>query len=168
MSDPMPAPAELATLPEGRNVVSFRLGVEPSGRVVLFKLKTADGRSEALLLATPIAVHVRDRIAQTLRARPGLAEVPQDDVFFAAQPTIMPDDWAPLSPHVGEAQGAHVETAGTTCVLAFPMDASGRYTACRMTALQAAYFLHAINAAEESGDLKSPEAGASEETKTVH
>lgn len=166
MSSPMPAPAELAKLPSGRNLVSFRLGVAPGGHVVLMKTSTADGRSEALLLARAVALHIRDRIAESLRARPGLPEVPKDDAFFAAQPQIAPEDWSADNAHVGQPLGAHVETAATTCVLAFPMDEEGRYTACRMTALQAAYYMHAINAAEENGDLDDGDAGA--EPKTLH
>ncbi|MEO1603289.1 MAG: hypothetical protein AAFU49_23065, partial [Pseudomonadota bacterium] len=157
-----------AALPAGRTLVSFRLGTEPTGKVVLLKMRTEDGRSEALLLATPVALHIRDRIAETLRAKPGLSEVPKDDAFFAAQPEIVPEDWSPDSAHVGTPRGAHVETAGQSCVIAFPMDDAGddagSYTACRMTPLQAAYFLHAINAAEENGDL----GGDGKADKTVH
>lgn len=173
MSSPMPSPAELAQIPAGRNVVSFRLGVEPSGRVVLLKTRTEDGRTEALLLATPVARHIRDRLAETLRARPGLGAVPEDKAFFAAQPEIVEEDWAADSTHVGTPLGAHVETAGTSCVLAFPLDAHGRYTACRMTALQAAYYLHAVNAAEESGAFDSEDKGGEDkggapEGRTLH
>ncbi len=149
-----PNPEELRRIPAGRRIASFRLGLHPSGQVVAMKSRTEAGHVETLLLAAPVALHIRDRIRETLRARPGLAEVPTDDGFFAAQPRIEPGDFSRESGHVGVPLGAHVETAPEGCILAFPLDREGRHTAYRMSPLHAAYFLHAINEAEESGGLR--------------
>ncbi len=149
-----PSPADLSKIPASRQIVSFRLGLHPSGQVVAMKARTEAGHVETLLLAAPVALHIRDRIRETLRARPGLAEVPKDDAFFAAQPVIEREDFSRETGHVGVPLGAHVETAPEGCILAFPLDAEGRHTGYRMSPLHAAYFLHAVNEAEESGGLK--------------
>lgn len=166
MTAMMPDPRELAAVPAGRRIRSFHLALDRTGRLVSLKTRTADGRTEAVVLSAPVALHVRDRLRETLRARPGLAELPTDTSFFAEQPAHETADWNAESPHVGVARGAHLETATEGCVLAFPVDAEGRYTAYRLSPLHAAYLLHALNHAEEEGGLgtgTAEEAGA-----TVH
>src|SRR6056297_1052218 len=153
MNGMMPDPRELAAIPAGRRIVSFHIALASSGRLVNLKARTADGRVEALVLPAEVALHIRDRLRDTLRARPGLRELPTDESFFAAQPSHETADWNADSPHVGVARGAHVETAPEGCILAFQIDAEGRYTAFRMSPLHAAYCLHALNHAEEVTDL---------------
>lgn len=157
MSPPMPDAERIRRVPPGREIVSFRLALDKTGGFVNLKAKMADGKTEAMVLESRVALHVRDRIRETLRTRPGLETLPTDDAFFAGQPALDTADWNAMSAHVAVATGAHVETAPDGCILAFPFKAreSGEtvYTAYRMTPLHAAYFLHAINHAEESGEL---------------
>ncbi len=156
---PMPAPDELARLPAAREIASFRLALGADKRVVAFKAVTVDGRRETLLLAAPIARHLRDRFRENLRARAGLAELPKDARFFEALPEIGPEDWDAKSGHVGVPLGAHVETARESCVLAFPIDRTGGYVCYALSALHAGYLLHAITDLEENEGLGAETAG---------
>ena len=154
MDAPMPSDAELTAIPRSRDVVSFHLGVDRTGRFINMKVLTAGGSQECLLLAAPIVLHLRDRFRETLRASPSLEVLPTDEAFFARRPTLGAEDWNTGSGHVGVPIGAHVLTRPDGCVLAFPMDRdAGSWTAFRLRPLHAAYFLHAINDAEENEDF---------------
>ncbi|MGF1502568.1 MAG: hypothetical protein ACFBSD_12200 [Paracoccaceae bacterium] len=160
MSDDASDIDEFAKVPAEREAVSFRTAVDATGRFLNLKLAFPGGKTEVLILAAPIALHIRDRLRETLRAAPSLTELPEDRQMFARQPHHSEADWRTASPHVGVPRGCEVATFRDRCVLAFPMDGTGTYTAVRLRPLIAGYLLHAINFAVEDEDLGAEDAAA--------
>ena len=154
MDAPIPNRVELRAVPPGREIVSFRLALDRTGRFVNMKALTRGGARECLLIAAPIALYLRDRFKETLRSRKGVEVLPTDDAFFERQPAHEAPDWTTESAHVGVPVGGPLEAGRDACILAFPMDREARgWTAYRLRALHAAYFLHAINDVEANEDF---------------
>ncbi len=164
----LPPAADLTRVPAERELVSFHISLEKTKRFLSLKTRTKDGRQEVLLLSARIALHLRDKFQETLRARKGLAELPKNAEFFDNIPEHVAEDWNTESSHVGVPLGAHVETGKTGCILAFPLDRDGRYTAFGMSALHAAYFLHAINDLEKNEGFDIPVVSAAAGSDQVH
>lgn len=162
-----PLPQDLRRVPDSREIVSFHLALDKTKRFVSLKTLTKDGRSEVLLLSAKIALYIRDQFRSTLRAKQGLETVPTDEAFFAKLPAHEAADWDTASPHVGVPIGAHVETGRSGCILAFPLDHEGRTVPFGMSALHAAYFMHAINDVEANEDFGKTPIATSEGTDTV-
>ncbi len=163
-----PTQADLTRIPETRELVSFHLALENSKRFVGLKTKTKDGREESLLLSARIAFHIRDLFHDSLRARKGLKEVPKDAGFFDNIPKHEARDFDTSQPHVAVPLGAHVETGRSGCILAFPLDRDGQYTAFGLSALHAAYFMHAINDLETNEGFAIPPENAQPGGDQVH
>ncbi|GMG82764.1 hypothetical protein LNKW23_19770 [Paralimibaculum aggregatum] len=163
----LPAPQDLRNVPEGREIKSFHLALDKTKRFVSFKTLTADGRSEVLLLSAKIALYIRDQFREKLRARKGLEAVPNDESFFSSIPRHDQADWDTASPHVGVPIGVHVETGRGGCILAFPLDKEGKTVPYGLSALHAAYFMHAINDVEANEDFGKDPAPTAQGTETL-
>src|SRR4051794_7538947 len=93
----------LASLPRGRDIVSFSPGSDHKGRMFLLKFHLENGREEVAHLPPAVAFHVRDSIQDCInrlhykdarrRKNETRDEIPVIAKFLANQPDFQEEDW---------------------------------------------------------------------------
>ncbi len=150
----------LRTLSRERDVIAYTAGVDERGIYVVVKFSLKNGDRAVVIMPTPVALNVRNRLRFEIRKRRMKSTAEQVDAFCAAQVALDESDWNGSNAHVRVASACEVHAYSNAVFLGYLIDRKASiWQAFRLYPSIAQPLVDYVTEFEKAGSLRNLSAG---------